>query len=282
MIFNFLDPRLLTTAAAVIPALAILYYFYRKDLNPEPRGALLMTFFLGVLTTLAIIVLNWPIDMLGSLFTTSHPVVISAYLAFIGAAIPEEGAKFWVLMRYSARHRAFDEPMDGIVYGVAASLGFATLENILYVSAGGWSAALLRAFTAVPAHACFGAIMGYYVGQATFFTRRPGTAWLGLFAAMLAHGLYDWLLMTITTSFESAPEHWRYPEQRFEVIGLASLGWLVLMIFQVVWVVRKVRALRRQQISAASDDPEAGDEPSGPSPLPTAFGETLSDHREER
>ena len=257
MITNLFDPRLLTIAAAAIPALALLYYFYRRDLNPEPRGALLKTFFLGVLTTLAVIVLTRPIDILGGALADSHPVMISAFLAFIGAAIPEEGAKFWVLMRYSARHRAFEEPMDGIVYGVAASLGFATLENILYVSAGGWPAALLRAFTAVPAHACFGAMMGYYIGQAFFVTQRPGTAWRGLLLAMLVHGLYDWFLMTITYSFESATEHWRYPGQRFEVMGLAAVGWLFLMIFQVIWVVRKVRALRRQQISDAATAPPA-------------------------
>ena len=64
------------------------------------------------------------------------------------------------------RNRAFDEPMDGIVYGVVASLGFATLENILFVFNGGMSVAVSRAFTAVPLHAFVGAIMGYYVGQA--------------------------------------------------------------------------------------------------------------------
>ena len=82
--------------------------------------------------------------------------------------IPEETFKYLVLTRYSARHRAFDEPMDGIVYGAVASLGFAALENLLYVGSGDLGTAVARAATAVPGHAFTGAIMGYYVGQARF------------------------------------------------------------------------------------------------------------------
>ena len=81
------------------------------------------------------------------------------------AAIPEEFVKLAILVGYNMRHHAFDEPMDGIVYGVVASLGFATLENMLFVFEGGISVAVSRAFTAVPLHAFVGAIMGYYVGR---------------------------------------------------------------------------------------------------------------------
>jgi RsiW-degrading membrane proteinase PrsW (M82 family) len=108
------------------------------------------------------------------------------------AAIPEECFKFLVLRGYSSRRPSFDEPMDGVVYGAAASLGFATFENIIYVHAGGFWTALVRAFSAVPAHACDGALMGYCVGQARFNPERKRASWLGLFVAIIFHGFYDY------------------------------------------------------------------------------------------
>src|SRR4029450_10832400 len=62
----------------------------------------------------------------------------------------------------------FDEPLDGVVYGVAVALGFATLENFLFVARLGLGVAWMRALFAVPAHALFGATMGYYAGRAKF------------------------------------------------------------------------------------------------------------------
>jgi RsiW-degrading membrane proteinase PrsW (M82 family) len=71
--------------------------------------------------------------------------------------------------------------MDGVVYGAVASLGFATLENILYVTPNGFAVAAARAFTAVPGHALLGVIMGYYVGRAKFHSneqQRANRAWV--------------------------------------------------------------------------------------------------------
>ena len=70
--------------------------------------------------------------------------------------------------------KEFDELMDGIVYGAVASLGFATLENIMYCIDGGLSVVAIRALTAVPAHASFGAIMGYYFRKVISMARRLG------------------------------------------------------------------------------------------------------------
>jgi len=151
--------------------------------------------------------------------------------------------------------------MDGVVYGATASLGFATLENILYVSGGGWSVAIGRAFSAVPAHACLGAILGYYVGQARFHPERRTSAWLGLLAATILHGCYNFPLL----SFHRINEYGlldRYLENHLlEVAGLLLL-FLVTLIVMVGWTLRIVRQLRRTQLQvreveiAFADDPK--------------------------
>ena len=66
----------------------------------------------------------------------------------------------------------FDEHYDGIVYGAAVSLGFATVENILYLFANGLESALGRAILPVSSHALFGVIMGYYLGKQSFLKER--------------------------------------------------------------------------------------------------------------
>ncbi len=94
------------------------------------------------------------------------------------------------------RNRNFNEKFDGIVYAVFITLGFAGIENILYVFQGGYSVGIMRALTAVPAHALFGIMMGYNFGLARFSEKYQG---INLFAAFaipfIAHGAYDFLLM---------------------------------------------------------------------------------------
>ncbi len=109
-------------------------------------------------------------------------------------ALIEEFSKFifvrWVL--YPNKH--FNEPFDGIVYAVSVSLGFAGLENILYVmnSDNGVAVGVLRMFTAVPAHATFAVLMGYFLGRAKHEQGKSYLAWYGLGAATLFHGAYDY------------------------------------------------------------------------------------------
>ena len=187
-------------ACALIPSLLLLQYVYARDKNPEPRGVLLRTFLWGAVICVPVVpVARW-LESLGAHWSTG---VWSAALvqAFLGAAIPEEGFKYLVLRRYVWNQRAFDEPLDGVVYGVTASLGFATLENLLYVGQGGLGVALMRALTAVPQHAFTGIIMGAFLGRARFdpdLVHRTRILATGLGAAILLHGTYDALLMSQT------------------------------------------------------------------------------------
>ena len=156
----------LLAVSAVVPSALLVWYFHARDLYPEPPRVLWTTFAFGVLSVVPVLVVGVPIHQL--IAGIEVPLIRGFLEAFFVAAVPEEFFKLAVLLLYSMRRVEFDEPMDGIVYGVVASLGFATFENVLYVFDGGLGVAVSRAFSAVPFHAFAGAILGYYVGQAKF------------------------------------------------------------------------------------------------------------------
>ncbi len=239
----------------VTPSILLLWYFHSRDAYPEPASVIWKTFGLGVLTVIPVLMFALPMDALVE--GMSEPYVAGLYDAFVLAAIPEEAAKFAVVYWYARRHSEFDEPMDGLVYGVAASLGFATLENILYVANGGLGVALLRALTSVPGHATFGAIMGYFVGQAHF---EPGRSRRFLFLALavpvLLHGVYDAPLM-IAQRAGSADETL--------VAGLLTLVPLALLV-SVITALQLSKKLRAEQL-AQGPSPQHGAMPT-PSPTP--------------
>jgi RsiW-degrading membrane proteinase PrsW (M82 family) len=239
----------ISAVGALLPSLLLLWYFYQSDRNPEPRDVLLKTFFLGVLIVVPIIAVTLPVMLLVPL--PANPLLFALFVGFVCAAIPEELFKFLVVTRYSARNPAFDEPMDGVVYGVAASLGFATLENILYVAGGGWHVALTRAFSAVPMHAFLGAILGYYVGQARFNPAARVSVWRGLVTAIVFHGLYDFALLAARQIISQG--RWEVeeppPDQVMLVLGLFGLA-LVVLVTAGVWTWRIVHKLRQEQLAA--------------------------------
>jgi RsiW-degrading membrane proteinase PrsW (M82 family)/GNAT superfamily N-acetyltransferase len=183
-------------ALAIAPGLAIsLFIFYRDAYNREPRLNMIMSFFWGMIMVVpAYFIENYFI------FFTSSTVTGFALQAFLVVALTEELCKFAALRIYSYRQRSFDEPLDGIVYGVMVAMGFATLENIFYVLSyakigQGYQVALLRMFLSVPAHATFGVLMGYFAGRARFNPARRNRLFaLGLFWAVFFHGTFDVLL----------------------------------------------------------------------------------------
>jgi RsiW-degrading membrane proteinase PrsW (M82 family) len=193
----------LIVALALAPSAFIAaYVIYRDRKAPEPSGMLLRAFAGGLLTPLLSIPLSLFFQQLG--LNDEGDSVRTLGYAFITVATSEELAKFAVLWIIS-RSPWFDEPFDGIVYGVIVALGFATLENFLYVfseEGGSVSIALKRMFTAVPAHAAFGAMMGYFLGLARHLhARNPLVTMLGILLAIFFHGSYDFFLM-------AASENW--------------------------------------------------------------------------
>lgn len=188
---------------AIAPGIAIcLFIFHRDAFNKEPKLNLLVTFILGAATV-------YPAGLIETAIIddTQNGIAQMAVRAFLLVALVEEAVKFSVLRFYSYPRKSFDEPLDGIVYGVMASMGFATLENIMYVlqasqSGSGYQVAFLRMFLAVPAHATFGIVMGYFAGKAKFDPAN-GIMWMlkGLFWAIFFHGAYDFFLF-----LQSSPE----------------------------------------------------------------------------
>ena len=178
-------------ALAVAPGIAIcLFIFHRDAYNREPKLNLFASFMLGAAVV-------FPVAYIEIFFSQFSDNTISgtAITAFLAVALTEEIGKFFVLRFYAYPRKSFDEPLDGIVYGVMIGMGFATLENILYVQKFGVQTGFLRMFLAVPAHATFGVLMGYHVGKAKFDNPNSGSLLLvGLFWAVLFHGLYDFFL----------------------------------------------------------------------------------------
>lgn len=187
---------------ALLPVAMLLYYIYHKDSSsPEPTKVLLKAFLFGVLSVPLSLCISTPLCMLGLYPIEATTVWGSVREAFIGAAIPEEAAKLFMLWLLLRRNEYFDEKMDGIVYAVWVSLGFAALENILYLFTNAdsfLSVGIARAIFAVPGHFCFGILMGYYYSLAKFYPKSPRkNRALILAAPILVHGLYDSILFVI-------------------------------------------------------------------------------------
>lgn len=173
---------------AVAPAVAIiLFILYRDKFDREPAGVLFASFFCGILVTLPAMAVETFAGLLRDRSAES-----AVLFAFFGVALVEEASKFLPLRYYAFTRRSFDEPLDGIVHGVMVGMGFAAVENIGYVYQHGSETGWLRMFTAVPAHASWGIVMGYYVGKAKFnYQHRRRLFFTGFFLAVFFHGLYD-------------------------------------------------------------------------------------------
>jgi len=181
-------------ALSLAPVVAIASFVYLKDkYDKEPIKNILISFILGALSTFPAIILESSF----ALFYPQNTLDVNNTLiwAFIIVAGSEEFCKYIMLRFYAFKQKEFNEPYDGIVYGVMISLGFAALENVLYVADGGVPVAIVRMFTAVPAHASFGIIMGYYMGLAW---QAKQDAWRykirALLSSVILHGIYDFFL----------------------------------------------------------------------------------------
>ncbi len=180
-------------AIALAPGAAIAVYIYLKDKHErEPVGLLVKSFFYGFLSVILTLLISIPIDSIIPINESS--IGEQAVHAFLIVALIEEFSKFvfvrWVLY-YNTN---FNEPFDGIVYAVMVSMGFATFENVMYAFNEGIGTAIFRMFTAVPAHATFAILMGYYLGKAKFEHKKSYYTYYALGVATLFHGAYDYFL----------------------------------------------------------------------------------------
>lgn len=176
---------------ALLPVAAVFYYVYRKDHDPEPPRTLGFAFLWGCVSVIPAII--------------AELVFVSENLAvetFLNVALVEESVKLAALMLYIWKHADFNDSFDAIVYSVTVSLGFAAVENIMYVFQGGVMVAVMRALLSIPGHASFAILMGLFLAKAKhhFYHGRQSQQYINLILALLsattAHGIYDYLALS--------------------------------------------------------------------------------------
>ena len=197
----------LVILAALAPVVWLLWTIYRKDsVQPEPTTWLLKAFLYGVGSVFLTFFISLPLSMVLGLNMdkeTYASLLEALEDAFLLAAVPEELAKFFMLWLLLRKNPFFDEHFDGIVYAVCVGLGFAALENIVYLFDGidDWSwiqIGVIRALFSVPGHYFDAILMGYYYSIYHFgIDRSVKTRIMILAAPILAHGLFDALLMSV-------------------------------------------------------------------------------------
>lgn len=180
-------------SAGIAPGIALLSFFYLKDqYESEPISMVIRTFIFGALLVFPVMVLQ---------FGFREELLIAPWTdAFIVAGLMEEFFKWFILYYTAYQHIEFNELYDGIIYSVAVSLGFASVENVLYLFVHGVDEAIGRALLPVSSHALYGVIMGYYLGRGKFTDcKRHKTGWilLSLIIPAILHGTYNYILLSI-------------------------------------------------------------------------------------
>ncbi|MGD7045456.1 glutamic-type intramembrane protease PrsW [Jeotgalibacillus proteolyticus] len=208
-------------SAAIAPGLALLSYFYLRDqYDTEPVQTVFRAFILGISITFPIMFVQYVIE--------TEQIFSSALLkSIVSYGLLEEFFKWFILYFFIFHLIEFDEPYDGIVYGAAVSLGFATLENVLFLAVNGLETAFGRALLPVSSHALFGVVMGFYIGKAKFSLppARKKILCLSIVIPVALHSFYDFILLSF--------HNWIY----FIIPFMLFLWWLGL------WKVKKAHIL---------------------------------------
>lgn len=184
---------------SISPTIAFIIWCYLKDkYDKEPIIVLCKFFILGAfISVIAIIVEDFLIDI--NKYSGYYNLL---YMSFIVAALTEEGLKALVLIPNLLREKNFNEKLDGIVYSIFLSLGFATVENIIYIffeeSKTAFEVGMARAIISVPAHIMFAITMGYYISKYKFSNKsikKREYMFMAILVPILLHGIFDFIAM---------------------------------------------------------------------------------------
>lgn len=181
-------------SAGIAPAMALLSFFYLKDRYIEPIPLIMKTFISGALLVFPLMFLQYALlrDGIDNNFLQSFFII----------GFSEEFFKWFIFFYVIYHHTEFDAHYDGIVYAVSISLGFATVENILYLLVNGIEYAFTRAIFPVSSHALFGVIMGFHFGKAKINqAKRKWNIFLAFLLPFLLHGIYNYILKSLTTEW---------------------------------------------------------------------------------
>jgi protease PrsW len=252
-------------ALGIAPGIAIcLFIFYQDVYNREPKLNLAISFILGCVAIVPAVYFE---TYFGA--TNDGTLAGTAVFAYAIVAFSEEFSKFLGLRLYSYNQKSFDEPLDGIVYAVLVSMGFATVENVLYVEkyaalGQGLQIGIQRMFLSVPAHASFAVIMGYFVGKAKFDPKnRFVLTLMGLIGAMFFHGSFDFFIFL----------NENHAVSEFTSDGLLVGGALVSFIVALILSRKLIRRQRRVSRTMFPDknitttNPAVTDSPHIPPPI---------------
>ena len=239
-----------TTACAVLPSLLLIRYFYGRDLNPEPRHVLLVTFILGLLTVIPVLLFAMP-GVLVLMALEPPPVLMALVMAFGLAALPEEFFKFLVVFGYcvaASRIRRADG-RHGVRRGRVARLRHAGEHHVCVAQRAGHGPR--TGATAVPCHAFVGAIMGYLRGAVAF--RPDASAWPepvpAPFVPVLLHGLYDFPLMLVESQAGGQED---FDNVSGFVLALLLVPFAVLLLMGIV-TLRLSHRLRQLQLRVKAE-----------------------------
>ncbi|MFD1928123.1 glutamic-type intramembrane protease PrsW [Sporosarcina siberiensis] len=177
---------------AIAPGLALFSYFYlRKEIAKEPSRTIFQTFIYGAIMT-------FPIMFIQHVFEEENVFSSVFFRDVVFTSALEEFFKWLVLLLAIYRHVQFEDAYDGILYGASVSLGFAAVENVLYLFTFGVDIAFLRALLPVSSHALFGVVMGYYIGRAKFAEDKDKRKLLimSLIAPFVLHFIYNGIFLT--------------------------------------------------------------------------------------
>ena len=179
--------------ASIAPAFIIMYIVYRHDTVKEPLSMLAKAFFGGVLSIAITLIITYPILHI----ELNSGVMKSFFDAFFKAGIPEELSKWLIFYWLIRKAKDFDQYYDGILYAIFISMGFALVENIMYVFENGMTTAIVRSIISVPGHMLFAIPMGYYLSLSRFETGASARfhVFLSLAIPILLHGTFNFILM---------------------------------------------------------------------------------------
>src|SRR6266850_7455585 len=231
--------------AAVAPALLLLWLVIATDERPGPPIRVWSAFFLGAASISLLGLVRAPFAKI--VLGPDHPWLDQALHSLLAVAAPEEIVKVLVIVAVSFKRRTFADPMDTVVYGAAAGLGFAAYENLAYLvqHAEIWrSLAALRSVLTVPFHGALGIIAGAYLAIA-----RAGTAlgahrhhrdWarissriLILFAPVALHAGFDFPLLTLQQNPDLDPTARLMLGTASVLIGFSSIGFAARLVRRV-------------------------------------------------
>jgi RsiW-degrading membrane proteinase PrsW (M82 family) len=195
--------------AGILPSVIWLLFYLRKDVHPESKGMILKIFLYGMIAALPVIMAELGfLEVLDRVALSLSPFWISVLYWFLGVAFIEEFVKYLVIKGKVVNHSEFDEPVDLMLYMMIAALGFAALENILYLlpltPAEVFPTSLFRFFGAIFLHALCSGSLGFFLALSFYETKHRGKLLiLGMVLAVVLHGAFDFYIMEMkgTISF---------------------------------------------------------------------------------